>query len=76
MTNSKLQLCSSWLLSVWLGTLKGSNMCLHSYTFVFSLQETKEYMTFDNLLKPNGTCCRINQEEFEGFLFVNYGERQ
>jgi len=76
MTNSKLQLCSSLLLSVWLGTLKGSNMCLHSYTFVFSLQETKEDMTFDSLLKPDGTHCSINQEEFEGFSFINYGVRQ
>jgi len=76
MTNSKLQLCSSLLLSVWLGTLKGSNMCLHSYTFVFSLQETEENITFNNLLKPDDTACRINQEEFEGFSFINYGVRQ
>jgi hypothetical protein len=61
------------LLSVWLGTLKGSNICLHSYTFVFSLQETEENVTFDNLLKPDNTTYRINEEKFDGFSSVNHG---
>jgi hypothetical protein len=52
--------------SVWLATLKGSNMGLHSYTFVFSLQETDEILTFDN------ANCVIEQEQFDGFLFVNH----
>jgi hypothetical protein len=47
-------------------------VCLHSYAFVFSLQETKENLTFDDLLKPDDGTCRINQEEFDGFSFVNH----
>jgi hypothetical protein len=59
-----------------LGTLKGSNMCLHSYTFVFSIQETKENVTFDELLKPGNGTYRNNQKEFYGFSFVNHGVPQ
>jgi len=59
-----------------LGTLKGSNMCLHSYTIIFSLQETEENLTFDELLKADNGSYRINQEEFYGFSFVNHGVPQ
>jgi len=59
-----------------LGTLKGSNMCLHSYKSVFSLQETEENLTFDDLLKTDNGTYRINQEEFYGFSFVNHGVLQ
>jgi len=59
-----------------LGTLKESNMCLQSYTFVFSLQETEENLTFDELLKPNNGTTRINQEEFYGFSYINHGVPQ
>ena len=48
-------------------------MCLHSYTFVFSLQETEEYLSFDDLLKPDDATYRINEDEFDGFSFVNHG---
>jgi len=51
-------------------------MCLHSYTFVFSLQETEENMMFDDLLKPDDGSSRINQEEFYGFSFINHGVPQ
>jgi hypothetical protein len=51
-------------------------MCLHSYTFVFSLQETEEGLTFDDLLQPDHGTCRINQEEFDGFSYVNHGVPQ
>ena len=53
-------------------------MCLHTYTFVFSLQETEENLTFDDLLKPDYTrrSYRANQEEFYGFSFVNHGVLQ
>ena len=51
-------------------------MCLHSYTFVFSLQETEENLTFDNLLKPDNGTYRINEDEFDGFSFVNHGVPQ
>jgi hypothetical protein len=50
--------------------------CLHSYTFVFSLQEIEENVTFDNLLKPDNGNCRINQGEFDGFSFINNGVPQ
>jgi len=59
-----------------LGTLKGSNMCLHSYTFVFSLQEIEENVTFDDLLKPDSGTSRISQQEFDGFTFINHGVPQ
>jgi len=59
-----------------LGTLKGRNMCLHSYTFVFSLQDTEGNLTFDDLLKPDNRTYRINQKEFDGFSFVNHGVAQ
>jgi len=51
-------------------------MCLHSYTFVFSLQETEENLTLDELLKPDYRSYRINQEEFYGFSFVSHGVPQ
>jgi hypothetical protein len=51
-------------------------MCLHSYKSVFSLQETEESLTFDDLLKPDNGTYRINQEEFYGFSFVNHGVLQ
>jgi hypothetical protein len=51
-------------------------MCLHSYTFVFSLQETEENLTFDALLKTDNGSYRINQEEFDCFSFVNHGVPQ
>ena len=51
-------------------------MCLHSYTFVFSLQETEESMTFYDLLKPDHGTCWINQEDFDGFSYVNHGVPQ
>jgi len=44
--------------------------------FVFSLQETEENMTLDNLLKPDNGTYRINREEFYGFSFVNHGVPQ
>jgi hypothetical protein len=47
-------------------------MCLHSYKFVFSLQETEENLSFDDLLKPDDGTYRINQKEFYGFSFVNH----
>jgi len=50
-------------------------MCLHSYTFVFSLQETEENVTFDDLLEPVRIFW-IDQEEFYGFSFVNHGVPQ
>jgi len=49
---------------------------LHSYTFVFSLQESEENLTFDDLLKCDNGSYRINQEEFYGFSFVNHGVLQ
>jgi len=49
---------------------------LHSYTLVFSLQETEENLTFDELLKSDNGSYRINQEEFYGFSFVNHGVLQ
>jgi len=75
MTSSKLQLYSSVFLSVGWEPLKEVS-CLHSYTFVFSLQETEENLTFDELLKPDNGTNRINQEEFYGFSFVNHGVPQ
>jgi len=51
-------------------------MCLHSYTFVFSLQETEENLTFEDLLKPDNETYDIKQEEFDGFTFVNHGVPQ
>jgi len=51
-------------------------MCLHSYTFIFSLQETEENLSFDELLKPDNGTYRINQEEFYGFSFINHGVPQ
>ena len=48
----------------------------YSYTFVFSLQETEENLTFDDLLKPDNGHYSINQEEFYGFSFVNHGVPQ
>ena len=53
-----------------------SNMCLHSYTFVFSLQESEENLTSDELLKPDNGTYRINQKDFYGFSFVNHGVPQ
>jgi len=44
--------------------------------FVFSLQETEENLTLDELLKPDNGTYRINQEEFYGFSFVNHGVLQ
>jgi len=58
-----------------MGTLKGSNMFLRCYTFVFSLQEIEENVTFDDLFKHDRTFW-INQEEFYGFSFVNHGVPQ
>jgi hypothetical protein len=40
---------------------------------MFFLQETEKNVTFDNLLKPDNITYRINQEEFDGFSFVNHG---
>jgi hypothetical protein len=51
-------------------------MCLHSYTFVFSLQETEEILSFDIMLQPDITNCMINQEDFEGVSFVNHRVKQ
>jgi len=51
-------------------------MCLHSYMFVFSLQETEENLTFDELSKPVNGTYRNNQEEFYGLSFVNHGVPQ
>jgi hypothetical protein len=48
-------------------------MCLYFCTFVFSLQEIDENLTFYDLLKPDNGTYRINQEEFDGFSFVNNG---
>jgi hypothetical protein len=56
--------------------LEGSNMCLHSYTFVFSLQETEEIVSFDYILQPDMTNLIMNQEDFDGFSFVNHGVKQ
>jgi len=44
--------------------------------FVFSLQETEENLSFDELLKPDNGTVRINHEEFYGFSFVNHGVPQ
>jgi hypothetical protein len=44
-------------------------MCLHSYAFVFSLQEDEENVTFDELLKTDDGTCQIKQEEFDGFSY-------
>jgi hypothetical protein len=51
------------LLSVGWEPYKGSNMCLHSYAFVFSLQQTEENLTFEDLLKPDDGTYSIDQEE-------------
>jgi hypothetical protein len=51
---------------------KGSNMSLHSYALVVSLQESEEYLTFEDLLKPDEGTYRIDQEKFDGFSFVNH----
>jgi len=51
-------------------------MCLHSYTFVSSLQETEENLTFEDLLKPDDGTYDIKQEEFDGFTFVIHGVSQ
>jgi len=51
-------------------------MFLHSYTFVFSLQEIEENVIFDDLLKPDNETYWINQEEFDCFSFVNHGVPQ
>ena len=51
-------------------------MCLHSYTFVFSLHETEENIIFEDLLKPDNGTYRIKQEEFDYFSFVNHGVPQ
>jgi hypothetical protein len=48
-------------------------MCLHSYTFIFSLQETEETRTFEEILEPDGATHVRKQEEFDGFSFVNRG---
>jgi hypothetical protein len=53
---------------VWLGTIKGSNVRLHSYTSVFSLEETDEILTFVDLLQPNNANYVMNQEQFDGFF--------
>jgi hypothetical protein len=60
------------LLSVGWEPFKGSNMCLHSYAFVFSLQQTEENLTFEDLLKPDDGTYRIDQEEFDRFSFVKH----
>jgi len=49
---------------------------MHCYTFVFSLQETEENLTFDDLLKSDNGSYRINEDEFYGFSFVNHGVLQ
>ena len=64
------------LLCIGLGTIKGSHMCLHSYTFVFSLQETEESLNFDDLFIPNDATYQNSREEFEGFSYINHGVKQ
>jgi hypothetical protein len=52
--------------------LKGSNVCLHSYTFVFSLQKDEEMLSFEHLLQHDTTDPVINEELFEGFSFISH----
>jgi hypothetical protein len=51
-------------------------MCLHSYTFVFWLQETEESLNFDNLFIPDDATYQNSREEFEGFSYINHGVKQ
>jgi hypothetical protein len=44
--------------------------------FVFLLQETEESLNFDNLFKPNDATYLNSREEFEGFSYINHGEKQ
>jgi len=46
-------------------------MCLHSYTFIFSLQETEEILSLNNLLEHDVTDCDSDEEIFDGFSYVS-----
>jgi hypothetical protein len=47
-------------------------MCLHSYTFVFSLQETEGKLSFDYLLQHHTTNYAMDKGDFEEFSFANH----
>jgi len=69
-----MQLYSSVFLSVgWEPLKEVTCACILIH---FSLLETEENLTFDDLLKPDNGTYRINPEKFDGFSFVNHGVPQ
>ena len=70
-----MQLYSSVFLCVGWEPLKEVT-CACILIHVFSLQETEENLTFDELLKPDNGTYTINEDEFDGFSFMNHGVPQ